>query len=922
MPEKKSDSPPPPEIEEKLQHKEPAVIPDNLDDAVVVNVAGHGTKYKIPSPPRTCSFYKGSVRKQLVAALIVNLCLFIICMSYGTVACFHSLERADTTICGDETTRLAYQFSINIFHFSKLVTLVAESDKLYTGIKQASEGNARAVEDAVGDLFFTEDGVWDTSLDLNILTVFYPNLTEVETWYYPSTVPGKESERRGLKDTTNWREIVSTKRSTTPPVIDKRLIEHFGTNTTWAQIIPLGYGGDLFIYAFSPVTFLNGTGTEGGYIGIGRLLEGKLRTSAEGISACVTSYLTPNDEYLMDEEEKELFDRTPSRILSTAHPGKVETHFHETTLFDAEKNRFCPGNVALLKSDISVSCFVKFEDPSLKEVLSGPSGSGARYSFRIDFPEVIYDRGSGNTVLIVVLAIIFFGLFLTAFEEFITRTVLKRIKALSSIIKEQTKETEENRYYEITDSVDSDANEMSVLGRGKGGKETKKQGGSEASSTSSSRSTSSGSSSSGNFAQRNELTKLRSAMEENALALRDRMDKADQAVHAEKTRFIRNKQTLQLLNMWLGRQDFFPGLKVNALQLRYEPTRGIDDLLDSPLAVEYLKVHCAEEKTLENLLFLLDVAWLKEVEIAQANAETSVQREQLACVAENAAQTIIARYIAEGAPQPINISAETRAVFAEKDEHWHNIGMFDNAEREVRLMLDTDVLPRFRKTVAYTALSETLYFSRENGIGESSASAMSDETVSTFGSIDTDEGTEGEELGHNFAHAFTRLHIYNRDDTVTTAGTDSTGTSGSTTDDSSRADASTDTSSTGKGEADLETDTSTATDEKKESVSSIGDDEEKTEKDEEKDEEKEEEKKPEESKESTHEDEKKSKSSKDSTPEAEESKSSSESGSSKHSSSNSKKSEQEAEESGSESQKASSSDSSSESSSSSSTDEE
>jgi len=339
--------------------------------------------------------------------------------------------------------------------------------------------------------------------------------------------------------------------------------------------------------------------------------------------------------------------------------------------------------------------------------------------------------------------------------------------------------------------------------------------------------------------------------------------------------------------------------------LRYEPTRGIDELLENPLAVEYLKVHCAEEKTLENLLFLLDVAWLKEVEVAQVNAETSVQREQLACVAENAAQTIMARYIAEGAPQLINISAETRAMFTEKDEHLHSVGMFDNAEREVRLMLDTDVLPRFRKTLAYTALSETLYFFQENGIGESSASALSDETVSTFGSIDTDEGTEAEDIGHNFAHAFTRLHIYNRGDNVTTTGTDSTGTSMSTTDESSRADASTDTSSVDKDDdtGDVETETSNGTDEKRDTATTTTEDE----KTEDKKEPEEQQQEPKPSSESSS---PKQTSPKAEEPKAEESKPSSESGSSKHSST-SNHSTPEAEESGSESQKASSSASSS-----------
>jgi hypothetical protein len=265
-------------------------------------------------------------------------------------------------------------------------------------------------------------------------------------------------------------------------------------------------------------------------------------------------------------------------------------------------------------------------------------------------------------------------------------------------------------------------------------------------------------------------------MEENALALRNKMDQADQALSQEQAYASRHKQALQLLNLWCGRKEYFPGLRTNALQLRYEPNRGLEDLLANPLAVEYLKVHCASEKTLENLLFLIDVAWLHEVEVAQANASDSVQREQLGAVAENAAQTIRARYIADDAPQPINISADTQERIAKGSEHY-SLGMFDQAEQEVKLMLDTDILPRFKKTLAYTAMSETLFFDQTSGLDDVSASAFSDEAGSTAGSVLTDESDEMEGISRNFAHAFNRLHAAG----TGTAGTTTAGGAGTTT---------------------------------------------------------------------------------------------------------------------------------------------
>jgi len=195
---------------------------------------------------------------------------------------------------------------------------------------------------------------------------------------------------------------------------------------------------------------------------------------------------------------------------------------------------------------------------------------------------------------------------------------------------------------------------------------------------------------------------------------------------------------MQLLSLWCDRSDFFPGLRPDAAMLRYEPTRSLDDLLSNPIAVEYLKSHCDSDCTLENLFFYLDVSWLYEIECAEDQEEDAAKRVLVHEVASATAATIIERYIAEDAPQQINISAATFKVLRSRGTSYKR-GMFNDAVGEVKLMLNTDILPRFQSSAAYTAMSENIYV---DGIAEED-SDWSSESVSTAGSVLSDEPNPG-----------------------------------------------------------------------------------------------------------------------------------------------------------------------------------
>jgi len=343
--------------------------------------------------------------------------------------------------------------------------------------------------------------------------------------------------------------------------------------------------------------------------------------------------------------------------------------------------------------------------------------------------------------------------------------VLRRIEALSNVIRSQTRGHQKAQEDEDERSVAmSAAEDLHPEKHGKSGKSSK---GSSAPSTSGTSETSESSATAAAAAANgptvapvsanDEIGNLKRAMEQNAIGLRKRLEAVNDSIKSEQQKAMHHKQAMQLLNLWCGRKDFFPGLRPNAMQLRYEPTRNLDDIISNPIAIEYLKSHCEGESTLENLWFLLDVSWLEELETAEDNEEDVVKRGQIHEIAESAAKTIMRRYIIANAPQAINISAGPFKKLRDLGEQYSR-GMFNEAVSEIKLMLNTDILPRFQKTNAYSAMSETLYIDTSAG-GGTDSSEFSDETVSTVGSILTDDASEGEtNVGRLFAQTFKNLH--------------------------------------------------------------------------------------------------------------------------------------------------------------------
>jgi len=500
-----------------------------------------------------------------------------------------------------------------------------------------------------------------------------------------------------------------------------------------------------------------------GYLAYGRSLFPRLNNGGsyvDDVPTCITIEDGKEDAEKWDKEDKEGFDEvTPGTFAlgGEAYLGKASFKKRSNATISATSGRICPSVQLFNSTSTLMVGYMRLCGLDPKKF-----GEQSCVKIRVDRPTSFYEEGTAPVIHVSLLVVGLMIVICIIFVFFLDCVVLRRIESLSKVIRSQTRghaKAQEEEDESSISSVKAVEKEQKETGKhGKSGKSSKNRSGTSASGTSAT-SDSSATNASGptrtHGAAHDEIGNLKRDLQQNAAGLRSRLESVNDAIRVEQQKSVHHKGAMQLLNLWCGRKDFFPGLRPNAMQLRYEPVRSLDDILDNPLALEYLKVHCDNDRTLENLWFILDVEWLQEVENAEDEEKDSEKRAQLHDVAECAAKNIIQRYIAKNAPQQINLSAATFAKLREVGDKYTRM-MFREASNEVKFMLSSDILPRFQKTSSYSAMSETLYHDSAHG-GESS-SELSDETVSTAGSILSAEGEEEGGVGRIFAKTFKNLH--------------------------------------------------------------------------------------------------------------------------------------------------------------------
>ena len=664
----------------------------------------------------------------------------------------YNLQDLDRETCQQNLNRLALSFGSDLDRLRQLIDHYAFWDNT---VKVAKDHTLLA--DFIENNFRT-GSVWNTGLEINYLAFMDKNMrawSDADSVFYYAPPAYNASNSDSENQVQTERTEVE---SETPLFADKHLdmMKAIHGDKTWGTITVDSRLHKSYIVVCVPIVNRPESAEVHGYILAARNLRPRLHRYANDVPVSLVFGVDDDPQVVWNKTDREMFDKSVRGTLRGDCVHGTDCEFNGTAAFRKmsihavgnagsagaeESQRHVPESRLFDETaEVMVGYYV------LDDIAAGADVPAIR--IRVDRPMAMVDQGSRPVLILSIEIIVMMIVLCVIFLIFLDCVVLQRIVELSKIIRKQTM----SHLHSEDDQSSAGASEEDGAGgaaraHGKRGKSS--GGGAESDATSSTGETSSSS------GAHDEIGNLKRAMEANSVGLRKRLETVTEAIKAEQQKTIRHRQAMQLLNLWCGRRDYFPGLRPNAMQLRYEPTRNLDDLLANPLAVEYLKSHCETDRSLENLWFLLDVSWLEELEKAEDNEDDPEQRAQIREVASGAAQTIMARYLAPNAPQQINVSAGTFDALRSKGDVYER-GMFDEAVGEVKLMLDTDILPRFQKSTAYTAMSETLFIDQSGGADESE---VSDETVSTAGSILTDEAedTDGG-VTRVFAHTLKNLH--------------------------------------------------------------------------------------------------------------------------------------------------------------------
>jgi len=745
----------------------------DLDKIQVVDVTGRAHRDKQRRSRRSCDC-SPSLRASTILIFVCIAIVYVIALVIGDLVLFFSLEDLDKTMCNNSINRLTMLIEDDITALKQLTVMNGHTNMTYnymTTLLQAIEDHnetlkqetiaAWELEAGIFTLDYTDPTfqtrVFQYSSYINYFALLDINFNTVYSVYYPSDIYNS-----GL-------DVGYVPRIPAPvikPDVYKAVKEESGRkNGDWyAVLIPDENVFEPMMVTFERVKFTDVINPKPGYddyyVGYyvtGRSILTRIRRILDAVPTCITVQDGLEEDYSKwDSEDIKYFkeaEKTPGHPVNKAFAGTPVFAQRDNSTLAQSKYRLCPEQPLFPFTSTLMTGYIDYCGLD-------PAKHGTHHCFwmRLDRPMSMVEEGvkpllimSAEIIAIVIALFVIFVIFL----DFV---VLRRIEALSNVIKKQTRGHQKAQEEEDETTAGVSVAEEKNDNHGKSGKSSKS--GKSAASSSENSFTTNSSEGGGEAPRvtnaRDEIGNLKRAMEQNAIGLRKRLETVNDSIKGEQQKAIHHKQAMQLLNLWCGRKDFFPGLRPNAMQLRYEPTRNLDDILHNPLAIEYLKSHCESDRTLENLWFLLDVSWLEELEAAEDNEENPEKRAQIHDVAESAAKTIMKRYIVENAPQEINVCSATFMKLRAVGEKYTR-KMFDEAVSEVKLLLNTDILPRFQKTSAYSAMSETLYIDSAGGGDESSE--FSEETGSTAGSVLTDEGDEAEgNVGRVFAHTFKNLH--------------------------------------------------------------------------------------------------------------------------------------------------------------------
>jgi len=697
-----------------------------LDDFKVVNVTGKAFRDKQREPKKSsCS--SPSLRAKINIIFICIDIIFVIAAIVAVTQMTENLEDLDKEALRKSIDRFTMLFWDDIGRlqpytrhaaWQRVTAEAAMNTSNRTAINQFVE---RFLKTAI---VFHENGtvehVYRCGSEINYWGIIHPqSFATMWSEYHP----GKDGGYCSLEATKPWEPAPIFP----PEYFRGMILPNNDPLNGWLSIFPPARVADPMSLSIEAIMIPDENGnvtrnsTVYGYLVAAKTISPHLSYFASNIPGCISMVSLPSDNAYFDDLDQSMWNTTKAGSFSVNKTFTGVPNFTIRSKEDIKKCqiRQCPAIPLFNETDKLMTAYFRLcgLDPEKNKERN------TCINYRMDRPMSRVEEGTYSVIMLAVLVVGLMVVLFIFFIIFLDCAVLRRVVKLSKTIREQTRDYK-------NDFRDDDSVSVSV-------KHTKKDSEDGEAATS-----------------RDEIKNLKLAVKQNTLRIRRRLEAVNDVLRTEKQKIARHKQAMQLMSLWCGRSEFFPGLRPNAALLRYEPTRSLDDLLSNPVSVEYLKSHCHNESTLANLFFVFDVNWLTELETAVEEEEDVIERQKISQVVSNTAVNIITRYIAVDAPQKINVSDACLKALRDMGKKYKR-DMFKDAVAEIMQMLSNEVLPRFRNSPAYNAMAENLFIDSFASAEESDFSTA--ESISTTGSIisdDTGTATTSRMVAFNFKNLY------------------------------------------------------------------------------------------------------------------------------------------------------------------------
>lgn len=620
---------------------------------------------------------------------------FLVFIVFGALALYTAgkFREGDYDLCDDNLNSVVRAMNDDSLKLRELMYQYSEWDDTVAAIHSLNTPNEYYFRQYYESNFLW-DGEWITDMKFNLVAFYDVNHTHLFSEYYP---PG-EGEVQVVKEKGEVPEFFTTDAS-----------RKIGGSYHGVIVMPRP-----MIVTHLPVTYSSQTLGTQGYILFGKEIAPRVKTYAEEISGCITMWI--GDEQLNEGEVHGVkehlspgYIKTDGEWLGPVHHESKRTHHLKDS-----KYRICPDVLEFKELPESAAGYIKIAD----EV----DIDGTYFIVRVDLPETMFDTGVPPTGLLFGVTMACILAFVIVGYVYLDLNVLHRLSRIKKFLEKFKREHEE----ELAEAKLEKASTFrwrkgnkrgSGMGSSGGISDTTGSSDSKAANTSESSTgtgTSDKSSTSGDDKnnERDEIGKLGAALIMNVHAMERDIAVINRDIRVQRRWRRRFELACRLMNFWGGRSKAFPGLySKDPADPDYALTNyndmTIDVLLSRPICMEFLRVYAETGEVQENILFLLDVSWLKELERAFDEESDVERRDNIQDIIKDTVTHIFSRYIKSGAPNELNIAGDTMASIRAQEGTYFR-GMFSAVIAEIKMLVATDVLIKFKGTAQYAAMSEAL----------------------------------------------------------------------------------------------------------------------------------------------------------------------------------------------------------------------